>query len=61
MFSTTRTTILHQPSANSLLWKKRKRERTADDNNKEDERRKLGRRNVKGMRMFGNIMTGVMT
>ncbi len=40
--------------------KKIKKERRADGNNK-DERRKLGRRNGKGMRMFGNIMTGVMT
>jgi len=43
-----------------LLWKKQKKERRADGNNT-DEKRKLGRRNGKGMRMFGNIMTTMMT
>jgi len=46
-FGTTRTTILHQPSANSLLRKKIKKERRANGNNK-DERRSL----AEGMRMI---------
>ena len=46
-FGTTRTTILHQPSANSLLRKNIKKERRADGNNK-DERRSL----AEGMKMI---------